>query len=75
MNSLINKLIKKAIKKKRGYNMNTDVYRIKSIIDEIEYLNDEYKIKPETIIQIYLIKELKDLNDSIEEYINYKYNE
>lgn len=55
--------------------MNTDAYRIKSIIDEIEYLNDEYKIKPETIIQIYLIKELKDLNDSIEEYINYKYNE
>lgn len=55
--------------------MNTDAYRIKSIIDEIEYLNDEYKIKPEIIIQIYLIKELKDLNDSIEEYINYKYNE
>lgn len=55
--------------------MNTDAYRIKSIIDEIEYLNEEYKIKPETIIQIYLIKELKDLNDSIEEYINYKYNE
>lgn len=55
--------------------MNLDAYRIKSIIDEIEYLMDEYKIKPETIIQIYLIKELKDLNDSIEEYINYKYNE
>lgn len=75
MNSLINKLIKKAIKNKRGYNMNTDAYQIKSIIDKIEYLIDEYKIKPEFIIQIYLIKELKDLNNSIEEYINYKYNE
>lgn len=55
--------------------MNTDAYQIKSIIDEIEYLIDEYKIKPEFIIQIYIIKELKDLNNSIEEYINYKYNE
>lgn len=55
--------------------MNVDAYRMKSIIDEIEYFMDEYKIKPEFIIQIYLIKELKDLNNSIEEYINYKYNE
>lgn len=55
--------------------MNTDEYRIKSIIDEVNYISNKYNIDGEFIIQMYIVKELKDLNDSIEEYINYKYNE
>lgn len=55
--------------------MNLDEYRIKSIIDEIDYIGDKYHVSAENIIKIYLIKELKELNEQIEEYINYKYNE
>ncbi len=68
--------------KKKFYMNEEEVMKMDVIADEIDNLRDAYYVSGHDVAFIYLIKELKDLNDSlknlneqIEEYIDYKYHE
>lgn len=68
--------------KKKFYMNEEEVMKMDVIEDEIYNLSGEYGLEGHDVAFIYLIKELKDLNDSIKDlneqieyYIDYKYRE
>lgn len=52
--------------------MEYENYKLEKLINEIEDLSDKYNLSKDKIIKIYFLKELKELNNQLEEYLIYK---
>lgn len=52
--------------------MELENYKLEQIVEEVERLSIKYNLSKDKIIKIYLLKELKELNDGLYEYLIYK---
>lgn len=52
--------------------MELENYKLEQIVEEVERLSIKYNLSKDKIIKIYLLKELKELNAGLYEYLIYK---
>lgn len=52
--------------------MELENYKLEQIIEEVERLSTKYNWSKDKIIKVYLLKELKELNAGLYEYLIYK---
>lgn len=54
--------------------MYLEEYSINEIIEDIEQLSKKYNLSKEKIIKIYILKEIKNLNEILKSYMIYNEN-
>lgn len=54
--------------------MYLEEYSINEIVEDIEQLSKKYNLSKEKIIKIYILKEIKNLNEILKSYMIYNEN-
>lgn len=54
--------------------MYLEEYSINEIVEDIEQLSKKYNLSKEKIIKIYILKEIKNLNEILKNYMIYNEN-
>lgn len=54
--------------------MYLEEYSINEIVEDIEQLSEKYNLSKEKIIKIYILKEIKNLNEILKSYMIYNEN-